>query len=171
MHYKRWRKHGDPALRIKRPDNMTRDEALDYHGWIVTESGCWEWERRNPANYGLVWYDGKDNLAHRAMYKRFFGPIPEGMFVCHSCDNPPCVNPEHLWLGTPLDNVLDKEHKGRGNQAKGESNGYAKLTEENVIEIRRLREDGLILRVIAEQFGITEAAVSSIARRKTWAHV
>jgi hypothetical protein len=81
---------------------------------IVTADGCWEWQRyRLQTGYGRMTVDHRMANAHRVSYELFVGPIPLGMFLCHHCDNPPCCNPEHLFVGTPLDNTLDAKAKGR----------------------------------------------------------
>lgn len=91
---------------------------LEYMGTPDPKTGCWLWKGQiNSAGYGVLWM-GKEHKpvfvgAHRYSYEHFVGPIPDGMFVCHSCDNPPCMNPAHLWLGTAAENVQDKMDKGR----------------------------------------------------------
>jgi hypothetical protein len=81
----------------------------------IVPSGCWEWTRGKSSRYGYVWYKGRGDLAHRISYAFHIGEIPHGMEVCHKCDNPPCVNPDHLFLGTRQDNALDCVRKGRYN--------------------------------------------------------
>lgn len=90
----------------------------------ANEKGCWEWQGSlGQEGYGNFPIRGSTEKAHRIAYRFFKGPIPPGMCVCHTCDNPPCCNPDHLWLGTWMDNVRDKYAKGRGNHARGERNG------------------------------------------------
>tara|TARA_R110000751_G_C13691239_1_gene472360 strand:- start:309 stop:848 length:540 start_codon:yes stop_codon:yes gene_type:complete len=131
--------------------------------------GCWLWNKaRITKGYGHLRRDGTMVLAHRAMFEMFVGPIPDGMFVLHKCDNPPCVNPEHLFLGTQKENMADKIAKGRGNHAKGEANSSAKLTEAQVLEIRSATE---IHREIGVLFGVAQQTVSNIKNRRTWQHI
>lgn len=112
---------------------------------------------------------GKMPLAHRLVYEECFGPIPEGMYVCHHCDNPGCVSPEHLFLGSAKDNHDDSARKNR--HSHGSGHGMSKLTAQDVRKLRILRNQGSGLAELSAMFGITEANVSYIARRKTWKHV
>lgn len=104
----------------------------------ITESGCWEWTGHIMKNgYGQIGLKGKVLLVHRASYMHFVGKIPKNFFVCHKCDNPKCFNPEHLFVGTSNDNVQDMVKKGRQRSLKGESSSQAKLTSDEVAEIRK----------------------------------
>ncbi len=107
-------------------------------------------------------------MAHRLSWELHFGPIAEDMFVCHHCDNPACVRPDHLFLGTPRENSLDAAGKGR--MACGERVGSATLTEQQVIEIRR-RAKIERQSVLAREFGVTQTAIMFIVNRRTWKHV
>jgi len=80
---------------------------------INKETGCWEWRGYILGGYGISWHNGKTHKAHRASYEKYKGDIPDGLLVCHSCDNPRCINPDHLWLGTQSDNMKDAVSKGR----------------------------------------------------------
>ena len=99
------------------------------------------------------------------------GPIPAGMQVLHRCDNPPCVRPDHLFLGTNKDNVDDKMAKGRHKCPHGTDHHRAKLTEDQVREIRRLRSAGEEIKPLAKRFGVTHPLISAIANRRIWKHV
>ncbi len=105
----------------------------------ITSDGCWEWTgRKNKKGYGRISIFGFTELAHRIAYKLFVGPILDGLHVLHKCDNPGCVRPKCLFLGTNTDNQQDMLKKGRGNKAKGARNHHAKLTDIDVIVIRNL---------------------------------
>lgn len=107
--------------------------------------------------------------AHRAMAGLVFGwEVIEGMVVCHHCDNPPCCNPAHLFVGEHVDNVRDMIEKGRQVYVRGEEHGVSKLT---AADVRAIRTDRRLQREIAEQYGLAQATVSKIKRRQRWAHV
>ena len=133
----------------------------------IDVNGCWNWTgRRSRYGYGQF---GKDAVgAHRVSWTELRGPIPEGHFVCHSCDNPPCINPDHLFLGMPKDNTRDMIDKGRSKHPNGQDASTAKLTAENVAEIRK---SALSQSEIARKFGITQSNVSRIRSRQSWNHL
>lgn len=134
------------------------------------ESGCIEWTGgRHTRGYGLISVNHKMFRAHRLVWELSNGPIPEGFFVLHRCDNPPCCNIDHLFLGTGADNVRDKMEKNRHRWPRGEQ-GNHKLTESEVIEILSLKGTA-VLRIIAERFGVSEAAIHNIYSGRTWAHI
>lgn len=134
----------------------------------VTECGCWLWTgSSNPLGYGTFKLDGKAQMAHRASWMLHNGPIPAGLCVCHKCDTPACVNPDHLFLGTNADNVADMVRKGRQSTARGEASGLAKITEREAVEI--FQAAGL-QRDIAARYGVHQVQVSAIKCRLTWAH-
>src|SRR5258708_37957730 len=139
---------------------------------------CWEWQGGgySTSPYGHAQYNNKDWGAHRLAYFLTFGEIPQGMFVCHKCDNPPCCNPSHLFLGTALDNSQDCISKGRQKIVPppvtlGEQSPHHILTEIQVREIKRLLALGVSQRKIAKLFGISQTNVGHINRGETWAHV
>jgi hypothetical protein len=131
---------------------------------INDEDSCWLWTGgKDKDGYGKVGFNKKHYRAHRIMYLLENGPIEEGNFVCHTCDNPSCVRPSHLWQGTILENNRDKESKGRGNKIVGENHANSKLTDKEVVEIRDLYASGEYRQwQLAEKFGITQANVCRI---------
>ena len=134
--------------------------------WPFT-GGLW------PTGYGRFFMPGQGSVrsyAHRIAYMLHHGPIPSGLVVMHTCDNPPCCNPHHLRLGTQADNNRDRAAKGRGreNRQSGANNHNARLTEDQVEEIRRLRDTGLSQQKIADMFGIKQPQVSRIVRTVSW---
>lgn len=133
---------------------------------------CIEWTGyRLKGGYGYRQYPPtrRRELTHRIAYMEAFGPIPPGMCVCHRCDNPPCINPEHLFLGTLAENCHDRHRKGRTPQ--GEAAGPAKLTAVLVREIRGLCAQGWQQCDVAAAYGVTDASVFNIRHGKTWAGV
>lgn len=131
---------------------------------------CWEWQKKlNGWRYGMVWFRGETFLAHRISYEIHCGAIPEGLKVLHRCDNPPCCNPKHLFLGTDADNVADKVSKKR--HAYGERAHAAKLKEADVVKIRELRKEGLYFTEIAAMYSVGATTINNIVNRVTWKHV
>ena len=144
-----------------------------------TRRGCWEYPPTQKANgRPNISYKGKYWMVHRLAYRLVHGPIPDGLLVCHHCDNPPCINPEHLFLGTYKDNNVDKVRKGRHAKTRpglpGTANGGAKLTEEAVREIRALYDLGIpdkATMVLAGHYGVARSTIRGIARRERGRHV
>lgn len=145
----------------------------------VDKSGeCWTWQAsRNANGYGTFKLDRKAILAHRFAWLVANGTIPVGLLVCHSCDNPPCCNPAHLWVGTVADNARDMAAKGRSaaqrhHVSRGSKNGQAKLREADiaVIRLRYVRRQ-VTLQQLASEFGVSESLIHCIVTRKTWKHV
>lgn len=167
--------------------NSTTLPTLDAFLAKVTKTEtCWLWMgKRRETGYGLMYFAGRYIRTHRLAWQLFRGDIPDGMEVCHRCDNPPCVNPDHLWVGTHAENMKDAAKKGRiasGDKSgarlygapwsKGELSGKAKLTTADVIEIRRLCDTlGMRQTKVAKMFGVSSCQVSVIVRRKQWKHI
>lgn len=133
-------------------------------------SDCWYW----CGSLGAGGYGGMaalgENKAHRVSYRLFKGPIPEGMDICHTCDNRQCVNPDHLWPGTALDNIRDMWAKGRGRVVPryGEANPMSKLSAQQVEEIRAFVAAGNKQIAAARKWGVSPMTISRLIRRETW---
>jgi len=139
---------------------------------VKKSNGCWLWQGPiNPRHkYGQLTVAGQAIRAHRASYAIHHGPIPNNLWVLHSCDNPPCVNPDHLFLGTPKRNSQDMAKKGRS--SKGEKNARSKLTSKQVEEIRMLAWTKTMLQKdIAEKYGVSKGAISLICNGINWSHL
>ncbi len=112
-HYKRWRRYGDP-LYVRQMKDGSLEDRLRHTGWSEDE-GCWIWNgSKQPFGHGQLSYQGRILLAHRAAYMVWVGPIPDGLVVMHTCDVPPCINPEHLRCDTQYENMMNMKQKGRG---------------------------------------------------------
>ena len=132
----------------------------------VTESGCWIWLKCiMRTGYGVIGIDHKTILAHRASWIAFRGPIPDGLYVLHHCDNRPCVNPDHLFLGTHMDNMIDRDTKGRNKPRPGVLNPKAKLTPEQVLAIRNAP---IGCEKLARQYGMNKSTMARIRSGQYW---
>lgn len=135
----------------------------------VNDAGCWEWTAfRTEQGYGRIQLDRKFKGAHRVSYREFCGPIPDGLHVLHRCDNPSCVNPDHLFLGTNDDNVADKVKKGRQRRHHGEANPHSRLTAADVLAIRASTERR---KDLAEKYGVTPTCIYDVRVGKSWGHL
>jgi hypothetical protein len=151
---------------------VKRALSLEDRFWSKVQRGgpdeCWPWTAsKTDEGYGSFKWS-VERRAHRAAWILTRGPIPDGLDVCHTCDNPPCCNPAHFFLGTNGDNNADRHAKGRSGSARGEQNGNAKLTASAVLEIRAARKRGVRLIDLATQFGVSIAVVHAAATGKTW---
>ena len=156
---------------MKRLIGVSLKERFEDKCELVTESGCWLWLAYVDRNgYGQIQVDKKTRYAHQVSYELYVGPITEWMHVLHKCDNPCCVNPYHLFLGTHSDNIADIMKKGRS--PKGVKNGHAKLVESQIIKIRQQYETGnYSQRDLARKYNTAQHNISRIASGKRWAHV
>jgi hypothetical protein len=135
---------------------------------------CWVWTgARTSAGYGHLRYGGHDFSAHRCSFELTHGALPADMFVCHRCDNPPCVNPAHLFLGSPKDNTADMHRKGRASRMglRGEASASARTTDEGIIQIRLDFARGATTTELSRQFGYSEYYIRKIVKGKAWEHV
>lgn len=164
-HYRKWLEYGDPLA----PDHPA--PVADRLNARLDKSGdCWIWTGHKKASgHAQINRNGKHEYAHRIAWELANGPIPEGMQICHKCDNPPCCNPDHLFLGTQRDNMADKVSKGR--QIRGSAAGKSNLTERDVVIIRERHAAGETFKLIARDYDVTDAAVRHIVNRKNWKHV
>jgi hypothetical protein len=155
-------------------EKLTDWELIEVRGWEVTPTGCWEYQgsRHVPQDYGIV----RHKRAHRVSFAHHRGPIPEGHVVRHLvCDNPPCINPAHLALGTQADNIKDmmaKERYVKGHVYRGETSNSAKLS---AAEVEAIREDyltGLVTQyMLAELYGVSQTQIGRIVKGERWAHM
>jgi hypothetical protein len=158
--------------------HRNRPEAIWERG-ERTPSGCLEWTgSRHTAGYGYISLGSKPVLVHRVAWELTNGAIPDGLFICHHCDNPPCYEPAHLFLGDSLANGQDMAQKGRTKLQKhpelaprGEQHPLTTLTDEQVREIRRLRAEGMILKDLGARFGVHLSTIHLIVKGKHWGHV
>jgi hypothetical protein len=152
---------------ISKPISKERIEAKVLR---IPEAGCWVWMGTTQVRgYGELLSHGRKHLAHRASYEAFIGPIPKGMYVCHTCDNVYCVNPGHLFLGTQKQNLQDMASKGRS--TRGERNARSKLTEKDVAKAKELLGSGSSCTGIAKMLNVSVSCISSIKRNERWSHV
>ena len=135
---------------------------------------CWAWQgKRTEGGYGHIRYmlpsgNWSHVVAHRVSWELHNGQIPAGMLVLHRCDNPPCINPNHLFLGTHTDNARDREAKNRGGALAGDKHPFSKLTSRDVLEIRSSTKP---LRYFAEKFGVSIPTVCDVRKGRTWNHI
>lgn len=160
----------DPLIAASAVPANTADRLAAYTA--PGENGCLEFIGTLSMGYGKIRVNGKKVAAHRLAYILAKGPIPEGLFVLHSCDNPACVNPEHLFVGTQKDNVNDMILKGRQAQVRGELQARSILKVEQVKEIKRLlQSQSLSYTEIANRYNVSNAVIKGIAYGKNWSWV
>lgn len=200
-HYNRVQRHGTPEL-VSMAGQLTLVQRFESKFRKRGADECWVWESTMSRKYGAFGISRTLMVgAHRFSYELYVGPIPPGMYICHRCDNPPCVNPNHLYAGTPADNVRDavergglrkglrkgmikdetrrklSEHSRRRRTEhpesfrRGERAPQAKLTEVQVREIRNLLAAGHFQSEVARRFNVSPTAISEIWNRRKWKHV
>jgi hypothetical protein len=173
-------------------DASSKDRFMQ-HVAVRAVGECWEWQASTDGRYGDVFWEGRTQKAHRVSWMLHRGPIPDGLLVLHGCDNPPCVNPNHLFLGTQSVNIRDCTRKGRNGAhrhpdrlatgdrngththphrvLRGSSNVSAKLTEERVREIRSDYARGIRRKYLAVMHGVSKSTIDNITKGRLWKHV
>lgn len=132
---------------------------------------CWEWKRKREGRYATFYLKGREYKAPRVAYSIFYGKDPSDLLICHKCDNPNCINPNHLFLGTEKDNSDDKIAKGREVFVKGESHPMSKLSDEDVVRIKYLCSHGASSTVVGKEYGIGMTQVRRIVNGDSWKHL
>lgn len=156
--------------RLRLSENERIEARLFLERVINKETGCWEWIGDTVDTYGRLRIEGRTYRVHRLSAFLYKGMrLDDCRCVCHTCDNPKCFNPAHLFLGSIDENNMDKVAKKR--QARGESNGSSKLTEEDVRDIRAKRAAGTPRWFLAQEYGICKNSVYNIVQRNSWKHV
>ena len=161
--------------------NLSKEEYFEHtrkrlKKKILIKNECWEWQGQlNNHGYAFASWgqaeEKKKTVLHRVAYAIWIEEVPRGLCVLHKCDNPKCINPEHLYLGTKKDNTRDIKNRNRFNPARGEKCGMSKLKSEEILEIRDLREKGMTLNQISHKFDVTYENIHAICKRRTWRHI
>ncbi len=148
---------------------LWRGLTFEERFWANVETAgpdeCWEWTGGKSGGYGHLYNGEREEHAHRVMWRLTYGEIGD-MFVCHRCDNPGCVNPNHLFLGTQQQNMADASKKGR--VTRGEAMHSAKLTEDDIRDIRQAVSQGAKQNSIAKQYGVSTGNINLVVKRKRW---
>jgi len=171
-HYLRNERHGSPYVTVRMPPDTPLIDRLEYYGWnkVVRKQElgeCWEWKGRvDNSGYGVLKFQGKVVRPHRAMWQIHNATtLLPGINALHRCDNPPCMNPAHIFPGTQQQNIADMHQKGRGGCNRV-------LTEDQVVEMKRLYRTGKYKQAeIEKMFKSSSGQLSRIMNQKTWAHV
>lgn len=159
------RKRGRPAVPVQERFWPKVDKTPEHGPW----GDCWKWTASKvKGGYGQFGFQRKVMLAHRVSWELAYGKPPDDLWVLHRCDNPSCVNPSHLFLGTQQDNVRDMFEKGRQNRVKGIAHHLCKLTE---IKVRAIRADPRSQHVIAADYNVSHPLIGKVKRREIWRHV
>jgi len=160
--------HSAPQLDVRLLSDADRAR---FWRWVDRASDeCWFWKGSLLRRYGCFYFGGKSHKAHRVSFALAFGVAPAGMLIRHRCDNPACVNPNHLDAGTSRENVFDRVSRGRSADTSGENHPLAKLSTDAVLRMRERRRAGETLASLAFGFGVSEAHVSRICRGENWRH-
>lgn len=158
--------------------DLTQSDRIRFESKFVKsdDSQCWEWLAfKNKKGYGAIMYRDLGNMAaHRFSYMLYIGDFDKSKFICHTCDNPSCVNPSHLFVGTASENMKDKIKKGRAKNPpvhKGNNQHLSKMNPEKIREIRKLFKYGMSQTELAKKYGLHTATMNNICRNKSWKDV
>lgn len=147
---------------------------IDIPNQLLNKNACWLWNGlTNIHGYGVFGLNRKSYNAQRIMYLLSYPAWKQDTYICHKCDNPQCCNPKHLFAGTAKDNVIDRDNKGRGKvpDQKGSNHSRTKLTEANIIDMRKQYAQGVKQGTLAKQYNIGQYQVSRIVNHKRWTHI
>ncbi len=160
---------------IRNPNELQFNEILEQRLLknSVKQNGCWEWKGHKIwSGYGLMSYKEGSKAVHRVAYTVWKGDIPKGKYVLHKCDNRACINPDHLFLGTHLDNMNDMKEKNRQDKRPGELHHVNKMKNEDILEIRKLWDLGKETQAgLARKYKVSVSCIHNIVRRKAWNHI
>ena len=150
---------------------QTKSNRSYLDKYIRKTDMCWWWTGcRNDKGYGRVKYHGRMWTAHRLIYSLDIRPIPPGLLACHHCDNPSCVNPDHIFIGTALDNHKDRDAKGRG--AYGERSRQSDLKESDILAIRKRYIPYVVsLACLAQEYNVSKKNILNIVKQRVWKHL
>lgn len=164
-HYTRLKRNGSTDLKIKHYSHRLNDNSIS-----IPESGCIIWLGSvDSYGYGTISANGKAERTHRLSFISNYGEIPKGMLVCHKCDIPSCINPNHLFLGTHQDNMADRDIKGRQYDRTGTKNGRAKLDNEKANEIRKIFSSTKISKAkLGRMFDVSSTTILGVINNKYW---
>ncbi len=163
--------------RLKTTGKINNDRDLsDFERFLTkfkkNNNGCWEWsDSLTDRGYGQFGAKGTTIRAHRFSYENYIGLIPNGMIICHKCDNPPCVNPDHLFLGTHKINSVDRENKGRRKISFGEESTNSKLNNNTVTEIKNLLKLFIPIPEISKLLNVNCSTIKNIKSGRNWSHI
>lgn len=151
--------------------DMTSSDLRRFWSRVRLSDGCWQWTGFcDKKGYGTISIGNKTQRAARVAYHNFIAPVPPELLTCHHCDNPRCVRPDHLFLGTRVDNAQDALLKGRYNAPKGEDHHGSKLISAQVMEIRELLSRSIPVKHIAQEYGVNPSTIHAIKSGKAWKH-